>query len=219
MILLIDNYDIVVYNLARYFERLQQVTCVVRNDAIDVKKIALLQPLAIVLSPGPGTPETAGCSLNVVRQFAGEIPLLGVCLGHQTIFQAFGGRVVRADQPMHGRASAVFHDKSALFEGLPNPFMAGRYHSLVAEEATLPSDLAITARTDDGVIMGLEHRAFRVYGVQFHPESILTQEGYPLLRNFLRLAGISCVTAPHLSEELIEPAERRDWKPRTPVTY
>lgn len=190
MILLIDNYDSFVHNLARYLRRLGQETLVVRNDAIDVAGVIRLQPGAIILSPGPCTPHQAGCSLKIVRGLADTIPILGVCLGHQAIAAAWGGRIVRATEPRHGRASAVFHDGQGLFAGLPNPLIAGRYHSLVVEEATLPECLTITARTADGAIMAIRHRWQPVHGVQFHPESVLTPEGYPLLAAFLRLAGL-----------------------------
>jgi anthranilate synthase/aminodeoxychorismate synthase-like glutamine amidotransferase len=190
LILLIDNYDSFVHNLARYFRRLGQETLVVRNDAIDVAGVIRLEPGAIILSPGPCTPYQAGCSLDIVRSLADTMPVLGVCLGHQTIAAAWGGRIVRATEPRHGRASAVFHDGQGLFAGLPNPLIAGRYHSLVVEESTLPDCLAITARTADGTVMAMRHRWRPVLGVQFHPESVLTPEGYSLLAAFLRLAGL-----------------------------
>ena len=190
MILLIDNFDSFVHNLARYFERLGQRTIVVRNDAIDMHGVRDMNPDAVVLSPGPCTQQEAGCSLEIVRRFAGKLPILGVCLGHQAIGEALGGRVVRASQPMHGRASEVFHDGSGVFSGLPNPLLVGRYHSLVVEEASLPPDLAVTAWTADGTIMALKHRRWPVVGLQFHPESILTDCGYDLLAWFLQLAGL-----------------------------
>ncbi len=190
MILLIDNYDSFVYNLARYFERLGHATRVVRNTAIDPAGVRRLGPAALVLSPGPCTPERAGCSLELVRTLAAELPMLGVCLGHQTIAEAFGGRVVRAKEPVHGRASWVHHKGRGLFAGLPNPLRAGRYHSLIVDETSLPDCLEVTARTDDGTIMAVEHRELPVLGLQFHPESILTECGYPLLANFLRRAGL-----------------------------
>ncbi len=190
MILLIDNYDSFVYNLARYFERLGHVTRVVRNTAIDPAGVRRLRPAAVVLSPGPCTPERAGCSLELVRTLAAELPMLGVCLGHQTIAEAFGGRVVRAREPVHGRASLVRHNGRGLFAGLPNPLLAGRYHSLVVDAASLPDCLEITARIDDGTVMAIEHRELPIVGLQFHPESILTACGYPLLANFLRRVGL-----------------------------
>ncbi|HWB01338.1 MAG TPA: aminodeoxychorismate/anthranilate synthase component II [Pirellulales bacterium] len=191
MILLIDNYDSFVFNLARYFERLGQATHVVRNDAIDVRGVEALSPEAIVLSPGPCAPDQAGCSLEIVQQLHRQVPLLGVCLGHQTIAQALGGRVVRAPEPVHGRASTIFHDRRGVFANLPNPLTVGRYHSLVVEAQTLPGELTVTARTGDGVVMSIEHRDLPVVGVQFHPESILTEHGYELLANFLQMAGLA----------------------------
>jgi anthranilate synthase/aminodeoxychorismate synthase-like glutamine amidotransferase len=191
MILLIDNYDSFVHNLARYLRRLGQETIVLRNDALDVAAIRPLRPQAIVLSPGPCTPNEAGASLSVVRELHREVPMLGVCLGHQVIAQALGGRIVRAAEPMHGRSSEISHSRTGLFANLPSPMRVGRYHSLVAEEATLPADLMVTARSRcDGLIMAFAHRTSPVFGVQFHPESILTEHGYGLLSNFLRLAGL-----------------------------
>jgi len=190
MILLIDNYDSFVFNLARYFERLGQSTHVVRNDALDVAQIRALSPAAIVLSPGPCTPREAGCSLDVVRELHTVLPILGICLGHQTIGAALGAQVVRAPEPVHGRPWRVEHDELGVFAGLPNPLTAGRYHSLVVEEASLPADLRVTARTPEGVIMALAHRRFPLVGFQFHPESVLTEWGYALLAGFLREAGV-----------------------------
>jgi anthranilate synthase/aminodeoxychorismate synthase-like glutamine amidotransferase len=190
MILLIDNYDSFVYNLARYFQRLGQTTEVVRNTAIDVAGVRARRPEAIVISPGPCTPREAGCSLEVIRAVAGEIPLLGVCLGHQAIAEALGGRVVRAAEPVHGRTSRIRHQGRGIFAGLPDPIIGCRYHSLIVDEATLPSALEVTARTEDGLVMAFQHRRFPLVGVQFHPESILTDAGYPLLAAFLRLAGL-----------------------------
>jgi len=184
-VLLIDNYDSFVHNLARYLRELGQPVEVRRNDAIDLDAIAAARPSHVVISPGPCRPEQAGISLEVVRRFAGEIPLLGVCLGHQCIAQAFGGRVLRADRVMHGKTSAVTHDASGLFNGVPSPFRATRYHSLVAEPGSLPADLEVTARSDDGVIMAIRHRRLPVAGVQFHPEAVLTEHGHRLLQNFL----------------------------------
>ena len=189
MILLIDNYDSFVHNLARYFRRLGQETVVVRNDAIRWDEIPALQPRAIVLSPGPCTPNEAGCSLELVRRFHTTFPLLGVCLGHQTLAAALGGSVVRAPEPMHGRTSPVFHDGRDVFEGLPNPFAACRYHSLAVDEASLPPCLAVTARTADGVVMAIRHRDLPLIGLQFHPEAILTSWGYSLLARFLLRCG------------------------------
>jgi anthranilate synthase/aminodeoxychorismate synthase-like glutamine amidotransferase len=188
MILLIDNYDSFVHNLARYFRRLGQETVVVRNDAISPAEALGWRPAAIVLSPGPCTPNEAGYSLDLVRKAAAHIPILGICLGHQTIAAALGGKIVRAREPMHGRTSSITHDENGIFAGLANPLAVGRYHSLVVEEATLPAELEVTARTIDGTIMALAHRQGPVIGVQFHPESILTAVGRDLVRNFLRAA-------------------------------
>lgn len=190
MLLLIDNYDSFVHNLARYFERLGHSTRVVRNTEIDARGVAKLRPGAVVLSPGPCTPKQAGCSLEIVRSLHGELPILGVCLGHQAIAEAFGGRVTRANVPMHGRTSSVNHDGRGMFEGLSNPLVAGRYHSLVVDEASLPECLQATARSEDGTIMALRHETLPIVGLQFHPESILTGVGYLLLANFLRIAGL-----------------------------
>jgi anthranilate synthase component 2 len=188
VILLIDNYDSFVHNLARYFMRLGQTTHVVRNDAVDLAGIRQLRPAAIVLSPGPRTPKEAGCSVDVIQAFGAELPTLGVCLGHQAIGVAYGGRVVRAQQPMHGRTSLVRHRRSGLFRDIPSPLTACRYHSLVLDRASLPACLDVTAWTDDGTVMGIAHREWPVFGVQFHPESILTEAGSELLANFLRRA-------------------------------
>ena len=190
MILLIDNYDSFVYNLARYFERLGHATRVVRNTQIDAAAVAVLDPAAIVLSPGPCAPDRAGCTLELVGRFHGRVPLLGICLGHQTIAAALGGRVVRAKEPVHGRTSWIHHQGRGLFAGLPNPLAGCRYHSLVVEEASLPDCLEVTARTEDGTIMAIQHRSLPVVGFQFHPESILTDGGYLLLAAFLRLAKL-----------------------------
>jgi anthranilate synthase/aminodeoxychorismate synthase-like glutamine amidotransferase len=190
MILLIDNYDSFVHNLSRYFRELGCPTRVVRNDALTVDEIARLKPQAIVLSPGPCTPFEAGVCISLVRALASRVPLLGICLGHQAIAAALGGLVVRAQRPVHGQTSLVFHDRCDLFEGIDSPLEATRYHSLVVEEASLPAELRVTARTSDGTIMALAHTAWPVRGVQFHPESILTACGHQLLANFLALAGL-----------------------------
>lgn len=185
MLLVIDNYDSFTYNLVQYLGELGADIRVYRNDAITVEAIEHLQPEQIVVSPGPCTPNEAGISVEVIRRFAGRIPLLGVCLGHQSLAAAFGGEIVRADRLMHGKISWVRHDGRMLFEGLPNPFEATRYHSLIVRQDTLPRDFEISATTDKGEIMGLRHRPTGAEGVQFHPESILTQSGMALLRNFL----------------------------------
>jgi len=191
MILMIDNYDSFTFNLVQYLGELGAEVVVHRNDQIDVEGVRRLAPDGIVISPGPCTPNEAGVSLDVIRAFSGEIPLLGVCLGHQAIGQAFGGRVVHAKAIMHGKTSMVFHSGVGVFEGLDNPFEATRYHSLVIEQATLPDCLEVTAWTRDesgamDEIMGVRHRSLPVEGVQFHPESILTRHGHDLLRNFLK---------------------------------
>jgi anthranilate synthase/aminodeoxychorismate synthase-like glutamine amidotransferase len=188
-VLLIDNYDSFTYNLVQELGQLGAEPVVYRNDAIDIDGIRHASPDALVISPGPGRPEDAGISLDVVNELAGELPILGVCLGHQCIGQAYGGRVVPAPTLMHGKTSAVSHSGTGVFAGLPNPFEATRYHSLVVERESLPDSLEITAETADGVIMGLRHRQLAVEGVQFHPESILTPAGPGLLANFLAAAG------------------------------
>jgi anthranilate synthase/aminodeoxychorismate synthase-like glutamine amidotransferase len=191
MLLLIDNYDSFVHNLARYFERLGQETLVVRNDATSVAAIRGLAPAAIVFSPGPCGPDSTGAAAEIVREFADDVPLLGVCLGHQIIAQAFGGRIVRAPRPMHGQTSQITHEGTRLFAKLPSPLAVCRYHSLVVGSASLPSQLRPTAWTEDGLVMAFEHTSRPVFGVQFHPEAILTERGYELLANFLESAGIA----------------------------
>jgi 4-amino-4-deoxychorismate synthase (2-amino-4-deoxychorismate-forming) component II len=187
MILLIDNYDSFTYNLAQLLGQMGQELLVRRNDRITLDEIAALRPERIVISPGPCTPREAGISEDVIRRFAAEMPILGVCLGHQAIGEAFGGHIVRAPRLMHGKTSEILHDGKTVFRGLPRPFTATRYHSLIVERRTLPRCLAISAETGDGIIMGLRHRRYPVEGVQFHPESVLTAPGAELLRNFLRL--------------------------------
>ena len=188
MLLVIDNYDSFTYNLVQYLGELGQTVEVRRNNQVTLDEIETdLRPERIVISPGPGTPDDAGISLGVIDRFSGKIPLLGVCLGHQAMGQAFGGRVIRAPELMHGKASEVSHDGKTIFAGLSENFMAGRYHSLIVERDTLPSCLEISASTKEGIIMGLRHRDLKVEGVQFHPESILTSEGKQLLANFLKL--------------------------------
>jgi anthranilate synthase component 2 len=186
MLLMIDNYDSFTYNLVQYFAELGQEVKVFRNDAIDLDTIAALKPDYLVLSPGPCTPNEAGVSVPAIERFAGEIPILGVCLGHQSIGQAFGGKIVHAQQLMHGKTSPVRHSDTGVFKGLPDPVICTRYHSLVIERSSMPDCLEITAWTDDGEIMGVRHKTLPVEGVQFHPESILTQHGHDMLANFLR---------------------------------
>jgi anthranilate synthase component 2 len=185
MLLMIDNYDSFTWNLVQYLGELGADVHVHRNDAITVSEVAAWEPSHIVVSPGPCTPNEAGISVDLIRAFAGKIPILGVCLGHQAIGQAFGGRIVRAQRVMHGKLSPVTHDGKGSFTGLPSPLAATRYHSLAIERASLPADLEVTATADDGEIMGVRHRRFAVEGVQFHPEAILTEHGHALLRNFL----------------------------------
>jgi para-aminobenzoate synthetase component II len=188
MLLVIDNYDSFTYNLVQYLGELGQTIEVRRNDCVTLDEIErTLRPERIVISPGPGTPNDAGISLRVIDRFAGKIPLLGVCLGHQAIGQAFGGKVVRAPVLMHGKSSEICHDGKTIFAGLPDHFPAGRYHSLIVEKVSIPECLEISAFTDDDIIMGLRHRELKVEGVQFHPESLLTTEGKKLLANFLKL--------------------------------
>jgi anthranilate synthase/aminodeoxychorismate synthase-like glutamine amidotransferase len=184
MILLIDNYDSFVYNLARYVSELGFERLVKRNNHITLSEIAKLKPSHIIISPGPRAPEQAGISMEVIKYFGGQIPILGVCLGHQAIGQVFGGKVGRAKRPMHGKSSLITHDERGVFAGLENPLRVARYHSLIVEEDYLPEELIVTARCDAGEIMGLAHRDYPVWGVQFHPESVLTKFGYELLRNF-----------------------------------
>ncbi len=185
MLLVIDNYDSFTYNLVQYLSELGQAVKVVRNDAVTVAEVEAMNPERIVISPGPCTPDQAGISLAVLTRLAGRMPILGVCLGHQAIGQAFGGKVVRARQVVHGKTSRVFHDERGLFAGLPNPFAATRYHSLVIERESMPACLEITAKTWDEEIMGVRHKTLPVEGVQFHPESFLTVVGKDILRNFL----------------------------------
>jgi len=190
LILLIDNYDSFVQNLGRYFQRLGQDTFVVRNDQIDVDQIRKMNPQAIVISPGPCTPDTAGISLEVVRELGSDYPILGVCLGHQVIGQAYGGSVVLAEEPVHGRSSLIEHDGEGLFREIDGAFEACRYHSLVVSEESLPEKLQKTAWLVDGTVMGIRHTEFLVVGIQFHPESVLTNNGFRILAQFLSLAGI-----------------------------
>jgi para-aminobenzoate synthetase component 2 len=187
MILLLDNYDSFTYNLAQYLGQMGQELEIRRNDQITLDEIAELAPERIVISPGPCTPKEAGVSVPLIQRFAGKIPILGVCLGHQAIGAAFGGRVIRAPKVMHGKTSEIHHDNKTIFHGLDEPFTATRYHSLIVERKSLPDTLEISAETDDGTIMGLRHRKMKVEGVQFHPESVLTGAGFKLLENFLSI--------------------------------
>jgi para-aminobenzoate synthetase component II len=187
MILLLDNYDSFTYNLAQYLGQMGQQLDVRRNDQITLDEVAALNPERILVSPGPCTPSEAGISVPLIQRFAGKIPILGVCLGHQAIGEAFGGNVIRAPELMHGKTSEIEHDGKTIFRGLPQPFIATRYHSLIVERESLPADLEISATTADGTIMALRHKKFRVEGVQFHPESVLTTAGFDLLKNFLSI--------------------------------
>lgn len=189
MLLMIDNYDSFTYNIVQYFGQLGEEVQVHRNDKITLEGIEALQPARIVISPGPCSPEEAGISVAAIKHFAGTIPILGVCLGHQSIGAAFGGKVVRSSSLMHGKTSPIHHDGKELFENLPNPFQATRYHSLIVERPTLPECLEVTAWVDNGEIMGLRHTSLPIWGVQFHPESILTESGMALLANFLRISA------------------------------
>lgn len=191
MLLLIDNYDSFTYNLVHFLGELGTESIVRRNDQLTVDEAIALKPQAIVLSPGPCTPNEAGICLDLIREVAGKIPLLGVCLGHQSIGQAFGARVIRAETPMHGKLSTIRRRDTGLFKGLPETFQVTRYHSLIVERETLPECLEITAETEDGIIMGLQHRDLPVHGVQFHPESIASENGHALLANFLEIAGFT----------------------------
>jgi anthranilate synthase/aminodeoxychorismate synthase-like glutamine amidotransferase len=221
MILLIDNYDSFVHNLARYFQRLGQETIVVRNDVALAGDVRALAPDAVVISPGPCTPAEAGCSVEIVRQLYGETPILGVCLGHQAIAAALGATIIRAAEPRHGRTSPVDHCQTGLFEKLPSPLTVCRYHSLVIDEPTLPSELRVTARAPGGEIMAIEHVARPLFGIQFHPEAALTEHGYDLLQNFLRLAGCATpadATALAASELRVPPAPPYA-APERPLTF
>ncbi len=187
MILLLDNYDSFTYNLAQYLGELGCQVEVHRNDRISVEQITQRKPERIVISPGPCTPQEAGICVELIQKLTGKIPILGVCLGHQAIGAAFGGKIIRAPKLFHGKTSAIRHDGSGVFRGLPNPFTATRYHSLIVERKSLPAELQVTAETDDDIIMGMQHRHYPLMGVQFHPESVLTESGKQLLKNFLSL--------------------------------
>jgi anthranilate synthase component 2 len=185
MLLMIDNYDSFTYNLVQYFGELGEEVMVYRNDAITADEVLSVEPQHIVISPGPCTPNEAGVSVPMIERYSGKVPILGVCLGHQSIGQAFGGRIIHARQLMHGKTSPIFHNNKGVFHGLPSPFIATRYHSLVIERESLPDCLEITAWTEDGEIMGIRHKTLSVEGVQFHPESVLSEHGHKLLENFL----------------------------------
>lgn len=191
MLILIDNYDSFTYNLVHYLGELGAESVVIRNDKVTAEEVIAQKPQAIVLSPGPCTPNEAGVCLDLIKKAGPTIPLLGVCLGHQSIGQSYGGKVIRAPQPMHGKLSTITHTDKGIFKGLPKQFEITRYHSLIVERATLPDCLEITAETSDGIIMGLQHKSHPVHGVQFHPESIASQQGHALLANFLSLAGFT----------------------------
>jgi len=187
MLVVIDNYDSFTYNLVQYFEVLGKKVTVFRNDQIKIKELEDLKPDYLVISPGPCTPEKAGISIEAIQHFAGKIPILGVCLGHQSIAAAFGGRIIQAKHIMHGKTSNIFHDEKTIYKGLKNPFIATRYHSLAVERQSLPSCLEVSAISEDDEIMGIRHKKYTIEGVQFHPESILTEDGLKLLENFLNL--------------------------------
>ncbi len=188
MILMIDNYDSFTYNLVHYLGELGEKVLVFRNDKITLEEVGRLNPDMVVVSPGPCTPKEAGISVDLIREFAGRIPILGVCLGHQSIGYAFGGNIVRAKRLLHGKTSLIYHDGKGTYDGVPNPFEATRYHSLLIEKESLPNKLEVTAWTDEGEIMGVRHREYLIEGVQFHPESILTKHGKDILKNFIKIA-------------------------------
>ncbi len=226
MILLIDNYDSFAHNLARYLRQLGQQVNVVRNDCLSLAEIADLSPAAIVMSPGPCGPDDAGICLQMVNRFSARIPMLGVCLGHQAICQALGGQIHRTS-PVHGRPSVLTHSGHALFAGIESPFSAGRYHSLVVSNQSLPSSLQVICRSACGIVMGVAHRDYPVYGVQFHPESFMTPCGYHLLSNFLQLSGLEVdpIRVQHLSQQLLDQARPLStrladkWLSLTPHPY
>ncbi len=222
MILLIDNYDSFVYNLARYLREMGCLTQVVRNDALSLDDVWKLSPRAIVISPGPCSPAEAGISVELVQTFADRIPILGVCLGHQAIGAALGGEVTRAPAPVHGMRCRIDHDGTGLFADLPTPLWVGRYHSLCLREQSLPESLLVTARSDDGVVMAVAHRSLPVFGVQFHPESVLTQSGHHLLSNFLAAAGVPhTVPAVGDYQAAVEPSDAyvMPTNATTPITW
>lgn len=188
MILMIDNYDSFTYNLVHYLGELGEKVLIFRNDKITLEEVGKLNPDMVVVSPGPCTPKEAGISVDLIKEFAGRIPILGVCLGHQSIGYAFGGNIVRAQRLLHGKTSQIYHDGKGVYEGVPNPFEATRYHSLLIEKESLPNKLEVTAWTDEGEIMGVRHKEYLIEGVQFHPESILTKHGKDILKNFIKIA-------------------------------
>jgi len=187
MLLMIDNYDSFVYNLVQYFGELKQKVIVFRNDAITIEKIKQLNPSHIVISPGPGRPEDAGISCEVIKKFTGDIPILGVCLGHQCIGYVYGGKIVKAEKLMHGKTSNIYHKRTGIYKGLPSPFIATRYHSLIIKKGSLPQEIVVDAWTEEGEIMGIRHKKHKLFGVQFHPEAVLTEYGKSLLKNFLSI--------------------------------
>ena len=219
MILLIDNYDSFVHNLARYFNQLGQQTVVLRNDAVTLEMVHQLAPDAVILSPGPCTPDQAGISLDLVRQLSDQLPMLGICLGHQVIAQALGSSIIQASQPVHGQSSPVRHDGEGVFQGLPNPLTVCRYHSLVVDRPSIPASLQVSCWLDDDTVMGIRHREFPLVGVQFHPESVLTEGGYQLLAQFLELAGLAAASPiPLLESQQPSSTEAVDQAGR-PVTF
>lgn len=220
MILLVDHFDSFVYNQARYLQRLGVQTHVERCDVLTVERVLELRPAALVLSPGPCTPAETGATQEIVRTLMGTIPMLGICLGHQTLAECTGGSVIRAPQPCHGRSSLIIHDARRDFDGIPQQFPAARYHSLIVEESTLPSCWERTAHTNDGLLMAIRHRDLPMFGWQFHPESVLTSQGYSLLANFLRIAGLTTADASTMEPEIagsnfgLDPSETTgDWSP------
>jgi len=220
MILFVDNYDSFVYNLSRYFCRLNVDTRVVRNDEVSIDDLGQWDLDAIVLSPGPCGPEESGICVELVREFYQTLPILGVCLGHQVIATAFGGSVVKASEPVHGRTSDITHDQTGLFDGLSSPMPVCRYHSLVVDEKTFPECLEVNARLADGTIMGIHHNEYPVYGVQFHPESVLTDSGYDVLRNFLGIVGISVSDpSPSIDQERTREVPVELELPDRPITF
>lgn len=219
MILLIDNYDSFVHNLARYFNQLGQQTVVLRNDAVTLEMVHQLAPDAVILSPGPCTPDQAGISLDLVRQLSDQLPMLGICLGHQVIAQALGSSIIQASQPVHGQSSPVRHDGEGVFQGLPNPLTVCRYHSLVVDRPSIPASLQVSCWLDDDTVMGIRHREFPLVGVQFHPESVLTEGGYQLLAQFLELAGLAATSPIPLLESQQPSSTEAVGQAGRPVTF